>query len=180
MVYARKAAPDCPFQKRFPSQLIRDDVFYMTLAYNEAIDAWHSNEVPIGAVIECEGQVVGKGSNQVESANDPTAHAEMIAITQAANSLEDWRLNKATLFVTKEPCPMCSGAAIMSRLGRLVYAVPDSKMGGLGGAFDVNGYPGMNHTSIIDKGVLHDDCLELIQTFFRLKRESESEGFDKV
>lgn len=174
MDYAKKTAPNCPFQKRYPSQLIRDDVFYMTLAFNEAIEAWKSNEVPIGAIVVHEQSVVGSGHNQVESSNDPTAHAEMIAISQASHSIGDRRLNKTTLFVTKEPCPMCSGAAIMARLGRVVYAVPDSKMGGLGGAFNVNQYPGMNHTTTVDIGVLQDDCLELIQTFFRLKRGSET------
>lgn len=172
MSIARKSAPECPFAKRHPSQLIRDDVFFMTLAYNEAIEAWKRNEVPIGAIIAHDGQIVGKGHNQVESSNDPTAHAEMIAITQAANAIEDWRLNEATLYVTKEPCPMCSGATIMSRLGRVVFAIPDPKMGGLGGAFNVNEYPGMNHTTVIETGVLQEDCLELIQTFFRLKRDS--------
>ncbi len=170
MVYAPKTAPDCPFQKRFPSQLIRDDVFFMSLAYNLAIDAWNANEVPVGAVIAHNNEVIGSGHNQVESINDPTAHAEMIAITQAAKAIDDWRLNEATLYVTKEPCPMCSGATIMSRIGRVVFAVPDPKMGGLGGAFNVNEYPGMNHTLAIEKGVLHDECLELIQTFFKLKR----------
>jgi len=173
MEYAQKTAPACPFQKRYPSQLIRDDLFFMTLAYNEALDAWKSNEVPIGAVIAFEQNTVGTGHNRVESSNDPTAHAEMIAITQAANAIGDWRLNKATLYVTKEPCPMCSGAAIMARVGRVVYAVPDIKMGGLGGALNVNEYPGMNHTTVIDTGVMQDDCLELIQTFFRLKRGEE-------
>lgn len=171
MKSARKSAPECPFPKRHPSQLIRDDAFFMVLAYNEAIEGWKRNEVPIGAVIAHDGQVVGKGHNQVESSNDPTAHAEMIAITQAANAIDDWRLNQATLYVTKEPCPMCSGATIMSRLGRVVFAVPDPKMGGLGGAFDVNEYPGMNHTTVIETGVLQEDCLELVQTFFRLKRD---------
>ncbi len=171
MKSARKSAPECPFPKRHPSQLIRDDAFFMVLAYNEAIEGWKRNEVPIGAVIAHDGQVVGKGHNQVESSNDPTAHAEMIAITQAANAIDDWRLNQATLYVTKEPCPMCSGATIMSRLGRVVFAVPDPKMGGLGGAFNVNEYPGMNHTTVIETGVLQEDCLELVQTFFRLKRD---------
>ncbi len=165
-----KSAPDCPFPKLFPSQLLRDDTFYMSLAYNEAINAWKQNEVPIGAVIEFEGKIVGKGFNQVESATDPTAHAEMLAITQASATISDWRLNEATLYVTKEPCPMCSGASILSRLKRVVYAVPDPKMGGLGGAFDVNDYPGMNHTLTIAKGVMEDECKLLIQTFFRLKR----------
>lgn len=170
MNHSKKTAPECPFQKYFPSQLIRDDLFFMSLAYNEALNAWNANEVPIGAVIAHEGQVIGTGHNQVESSNDPTAHAEMIAITQAANSIDDWRLNDATLYVTKEPCPMCSGASIMSRIGRVVFAIPDPKMGGLGGAFNVNEYSGMNHTTNIEIGVMQEECLELIQTFFRIKR----------
>ena len=171
MDHPSKIAPECPFQKRYPSQLVRDDEFYMTLAYNEAIEAWKADEVPIGAIVECGGEIVGKGHNQVEISKDPAAHAEMIAITQASRSIGDWRLNGATLYVTKEPCPMCSGAAIMSRLKRVLYAVPDPKMGGLGGAFNVNEYPGMNHTCIIESGVFQDECMELLQSFFRLKRE---------
>lgn len=165
-----KTAPECPFSKRFPSQLIRDDTFFMSLAYNEAINAWKQNEVPIGAIIEHAGEVVGRGFNQVESATDPTAHAEMLAITQASREIGDWRLTQATLYVTKEPCPMCSGASILSRLKRVVFAVPDPKMGGLGGAYNVNDYPGMNHTLSIENGLMHEDCKTLIQTFFRLKR----------
>ncbi len=169
-----KSAPECPFQKRFPSQLVKDDEFYMALAYNQAIEAWKANEVPIGAVIKVDEKVVASAYNQVETTKDPTAHAEMIAITQASQAISDWRLNAATLYVTKEPCPMCSGAAIMSRLGRVVYAFGDVKMGGLGGAYNVNEYSGMNHTLAIDNGVMQEECMELIQTFFRLKRESEN------
>ncbi|MCH6254970.1 tRNA adenosine(34) deaminase TadA [Puniceicoccaceae bacterium K14] len=165
-----KTAPDCPFQKRFPSQLRKDDQFFMAHAYNLAIDAWVANEVPIGAIIEHKGSIIGKGFNQVESNKDATAHAEMLAITQACAAIEDWRLSEATLYVTKEPCPMCSGASIMSRIGRVVYAFADPKMGGLGGAYNVNDYPGMNHTLNVSVGVMEDECKELIQTFFRLKR----------
>ncbi len=167
----RKPAPECPFAKRFPSQLARDDRFFMELAYNQAIEAWRANEVPIGAVIERGGEIVGAGFNQVESAKDPTAHAEMLAITQAARAIGDWRLNEATLYVTKEPCPMCSGATMMSRLKRVVFAVPDPKMGGLGGLYDVNSYPTINHTLQVSSGVLRDECLELLQAFFHLKRQ---------
>src|ERR1700749_983773 len=95
----------CPFDKRFPSQLIRDDLFFMNLAYNQAIDAWRQDEVPIGCVIELDGEVIASAHNTVESAHDPTAHAEMIAITQAASRMGNWRLDGATLYVTKEPCP---------------------------------------------------------------------------
>ncbi len=165
-----KPAPDCPFDKRYPSELNRDDRYYMELAYNQAIDAWRENEVPIGAVIEYGGEIIAAAHNQVESTNDPTAHAEMLAITQASSSIKNWRLNEATLYVTKEPCPMCSGASMMSRLKRVVYAVPDPKMGGLGGLYDVNSYPSINHSLVVEIGVLQQDCLELLQAFFQLKR----------
>lgn len=166
-----KPAPDCPFEKRYPSALNKNDQYFMELAYNQAIDAWRKNEVPIGAVIECNGDVVAQAHNLVESTNDPTAHAEMLAITQASCALENWRLNDATLYVTKEPCPMCSGATMMSRLKRVVYAAPDPKMGGLGGLYDVNSYPTINHSLEVEVGVLKQDCLELLQAFFQLKRE---------
>ncbi len=166
-----KPAPDCPFEKRYPSALNRDDSYYMELAYNQAIDAWRENEVPIGAVIEYGGEIVGSAHNRVESTNDPTAHAEMLAITQASDAIKNWRLNEATLYVTKEPCPMCSGATMMSRLKRVVYAVPDPKMGGLGGLYDVNSYPTINHSLEVEIGVLQEDCLQLLQAFFQLKRD---------
>jgi tRNA(adenine34) deaminase len=161
----------CPFDKRFPSQLIRDDVFFMSLAYNQAIDAWRADEVPIGAIIELGGEIIGAAHNRVEGARDPTAHAEMLAVTQAAAKLGDWRLEGATLYVTKEPCPMCSGAMLISRLKRVCYAVPDPKMGCLGGATDLNALPRVNHhVELTRGGVLEEECRELLQTFFRLKR----------
>ncbi len=176
---AARPLTDCPFPKRYPSQLIRDDVFFMTLAYNQAIDAWRRDEVPVGAVIEYGGDVIAAAHNQVESVGDPTAHAEMIALTQASNALGDWRLNGATLFVTKEPCPMCSGAALMARLARVVYAVPDAKMGCLGGVADLNGIASINHHLTITRGVLEEDCLELLQLFFRERRKTSTSAVDE-
>lgn len=164
----------CPFEKRFPSQLLRDDTFYMSLAYNQAIDAWRQDEVPIGAIIEIGGEVVGAAHNTVESAQDPTAHAEMLAVTQAATKLGDWRLEGATVYVTKEPCPMCSGAMLMSRVKRVCYAVPDPKMGCLGGATNLNDLPRVNHhVELTAGGVLEPECRELLQAFFKLKRQAE-------
>jgi tRNA(adenine34) deaminase len=164
----------CPFEKRFPSQLARDDVFFMSLAYNQAIDAWRRDEVPIGAVIEVGGEVIASAHNTVESARDPTAHAEMLAITQAATKLGDWRLEGATVYVTKEPCPMCSGAMLMSRVRRVCYAVGDPKMGCLGGATNLNDLPRVNHHLELTRGgVLEDECRELLQAFFRLKRREQ-------
>jgi tRNA(adenine34) deaminase len=163
----------CPFEKRFPSQLVRDDTFFMSLAYNQAIDAWRADEVPIGCVIAWDGEAIAAAHNTVETANDPTAHAEMLAITQAANRLGDWRLENATLYVTKEPCPMCSGATLMSRVKRVCYAVPDPKMGCLGGATNLNDLARVNHHVELAAGganLLETECRELLQAFFKLKR----------
>jgi len=164
----------CPFEKRFPSQLARDDSFYMSLAYNQAIDAWRQDEVPIGAVIVIAGEVIGSAHNRVERSADPTAHAEMLALTQAAARLGDWRIEGATVYVTKEPCPMCSGAMVMARVKRVCYAVPDPKMGCLGGAANLNELPRSNHHfEVTAGGVLEDECRELIQAYFRLKRSGD-------
>ncbi len=163
--------PPCPFEKRFPSQLVRDDAFFMSLAFNQAIDAWRQDEVPIGAVIAIDGEVAAAAHNTVESSRDPTAHAEMLAITQAAAKLGDWRLEGATVYVTKEPCPMCSGALLMSRVRRVCFAVPDPKMGCLGGATNLNDLPRINHRcELTAGGVLENECRDLLQAFFRLKR----------
>ena len=167
--------PDCPFEKRFPSQLLRDDAFYMSLAYNQAIDAWRQDEVPIGAVIVLGGEVIASAHNTVECTHDPTAHAEMLAITQAAAKLGNWRLEGGTVFVTKEPCPMCSGAMLMSRVKRVCFAVPDPKMGCLGGATNLNDLPRVNHhVELTSGGVLETECRELLQAFFRAKRTADS------
>lgn len=163
----------CPFEKVFPSQLQRDDDFYMGLAYNQAIDAWKQDEVPIGAVIVLGGEVIAAAHNQRDSSKDPTAHAEILAMTQAAKAVDNWRLTDATLYVTKEPCPMCSGATLMSRLKRVVYAVGDPKMGCLGGATDLNALPGSNHHLELTRGVLEKPCLELIRAYFQLKRKED-------
>lgn len=166
--------PPCPFEKRFPSQLVRDDAFYMSLAFNQAIDAWRKDEVPIGCVIERGGEVIGAAHNAVESSRDPTAHAEVLAITQAAAAIGDWRLEDATVYVTKEPCPMCSGALLMSRVRRVCYAVRDPKMGCLGGATNLNDLPRINHrVELSPGGPLEEECRELLQAFFRLKRSAE-------
>ncbi len=170
MVQPARQAPPCPFDKVFPSQLVRNDDFYMALAYNQAIDAWREDEVPIGAVIELGDEVIAAAHNQRDSTRDPTAHAEILALGQAAKAIGDWRLNEATLYVTKEPCPMCSGASLMSRVKRVVFAVSDPKMGCLGGAIDLNALPRVNHHLEITPGVLENPCRELLQAYFKLKR----------
>ena len=168
-----KSIPECPFEPMHPSYMLRDDVFFMKLAYNQALKAWRAGEVPVGAVIEYGGEVIAQAHNMVEQTQDPTAHAEILAITQASTKLEDWRLNNATLYVTKEPCPMCSGACIMSRISRVVYASKDIKMGFLGGALDVNSVSTLNHHLQISSGVLDEECTQMIKTFFSLKRNME-------
>ncbi|MES1168144.1 MAG: nucleoside deaminase [Oleiharenicola lentus] len=173
MVQPTRTAPPCPFEKVFPSQLNRDDAFYMQLAYNLAIDAWKVDEVPIGAVIELGGEVIASAHNRRDGTGDPTAHAEIIALGQAAKALGDWRLNDATLYVTKEPCPMCSGATLMARVKRVVFAVSDPKMGCLGGATDLNALPQSNHHLLLTRGVLEKPCLDLIRAYFQLKRREE-------
>ena len=153
----------------------------MSLAYNQAIDAWRQDEVPIGAVVEIGGEVCGAAHNTVEGSHDPTAHAEILAITQAAAKLGDWRLEGATVYVTKEPCPMCSGAMLMSRVKRVCYAVPDPKMGCLGGATNLNDLPRVNHhVELTAGGVLETECRDLLQAFFRLKRQLPDAGQDTL
>lgn len=167
---ARKEFPPCPFPPLHPSYLSRGDEFFMKLAYNQALKAWNCGEVPVGAVIEFGGELIAQAHNSVEGSRDPTAHAEILAITQAAAKLGDWRLAGATLYVTKEPCPMCAGACVMSRLKRVVYAVSDPKMGFLGGAMKFHDLPTLNHSLSVESGALEAECAELLKTFFALKR----------
>jgi tRNA(adenine34) deaminase len=174
--YSDKTVPPCPLEKRHPSLLAMDDTYFMTLAYNLAIDAWNKGEVPIGAVVEYGGHVVAKAHNCVESLKDPTAHAEILALTSAAQAIGDWRMDGATLYVTKEPCPMCSGAMVMSRMSRVVYAVRDPKMGCLGGAVNLNDLPRSNHRCELVAGVMEAECLELIQAFFAIRRAAAQEA----
>jgi tRNA(adenine34) deaminase len=161
----------CPFEKRHVSALVRDDVFFMTAAFNLAIDAWRADEVPIGAVVELGGEIIGRGHNRVAATGDPTAHAEILAITAASTAIGDWRLNGATLYATKEPCPMCSGATLMARLDRVVYALADPKMGCLGGATNLNEIASLNHHFLITRGVMEEECRALLQAYFRQKRQ---------
>lgn len=163
---------DCPFEKRFPSQLVRDDTFFMSLAYNQAIDAWRVDEVPIGCVIELGGEIIAAAHNTVQGAHDPTAHAEVLALTQAAASIGDWRLDGATLYVTKEPCPMCAGAIVHVRFSRIIFGCPDPKGGGAGGHFNIVQSPNLNHRCEITQGVRLEECRDLLKGFFAAKRRA--------
>jgi tRNA(adenine34) deaminase len=154
---------------------IATDERWMRLALAQAEEAVRLGEVPVGAVAVLEGQVIGTGFNRKESDQDPTAHAEMIALRAAAQQLGNWRLIGVTLYCTLEPCPMCAGAMIQSRLSRLVYGGPDVRFGADGTVVDVLGRPEFNHRVAVTRGVLADEAGELLQRFFRLLRESKTE-----
>lgn len=146
----------------------------MQHAYNEAINAWNEDEVPVGAVIAMEDQIIASAHNQTRLQKDPTAHAEMIAITMAAQKIGDWRLNECKLYVTKEPCPMCSGATIMARLGEVHFSFSDPKMGGLGGATSLHLLELSNHKPTIKTGILEIESKSLVQNFFQIQRKASS------
>lgn len=151
--------------------------YYMRMALRQAQMAADDGEVPTGCVIihtkpepGREGpRIVAAAHNQMELLKDATAHAEMIAITQAANALGDWRLADTVLYVTKEPCVMCAGATVLSRVPRLVYGAPDPGRGGIS-VFGVLDSPELNHRCEVIAGVLHDECRALLQEFFRARR----------
>ncbi len=172
MLELAKEPLPCPFEKLYPSQLNRDDEFFMKLAFNQAVDGWGADEVPVGAVIARGEEIIASAHNATRSTKDPTAHAEILAITQAAHAIGDWRLNECRLYVTKEPCPMCSGAVVMARLGNVHYGAPDPKMGCLGGAADLNALPLSNHRAEVSAGLLGEESLALLQAYFQAKRRA--------
>jgi len=140
---------------------------WMKFALLEAIKAFDSGEVPIGCVIVKNNKIIGKGFNQVETLNDATAHAEMIAITSASGTNEDWRLDDCFLFVTKEPCPMCAGAILNSRVKAIIYGVPDEDSGACGSYYDICRDNKQNNFPIIKGGILEKDSRLLIKEFFQ-------------
>jgi tRNA(adenine34) deaminase len=142
----------------------------MRMAYNEAELAWSEDEVPVGAVIVQANRVIARAHNQREQLHDPTAHAEMIAITQAAESLQSWRLDDTTLYVTLEPCPMCAGAIVLARIPTVVYATPDPKAGAAESLYELLSDPRLNHRANVVSGVLRQPCSELLTQFFQQKR----------
>ena len=144
--------------------------FYMKYALAEAQKAFDEDEVPVGAVIVSGGQIIARAHNQIKTLKDPTAHAEMIAITQAAAGLENERLNGCTLYVTIEPCSMCIGAAILARLDTVVYGATDSKTGACGSAVDLTKKGLFNHDIEVISGILEPECRTIMQEFFLGKR----------
>ena len=152
------------------------DVFYMQSALRCAHKAAKADEVPIGAVIVRNGEIIGRAWNQVEMLKDATAHAEMLAITQAEAAVGDWRLNECDLYVTKEPCPMCAGAIVLSRLRRVVFGCPDPKSGAAGGWINLLQSDALNHRCEVTGGVLGDESAGLLRQFFGKKRAPSTES----
>lgn len=152
------------------------DVFYMQSALRCAHKAAAADEVPIGAVIVRNGEVIARAWNQVEMLKDATAHAEMLAITQAEAAVGDWRLNECDLYVTKEPCPMCAGAIVLARLRRVVFGCSDSKGGAAGGWINLLQSDALNHRCEVTSGVLGEESAALLRQFFGKKRAPISES----
>ena len=148
------------------------DETLMEAALLEAAKAEAAGEVPVGAVVVSEGRIVGRGANQNLADSDPTAHAEIVALREAARSLGNHRLGECEMFVTIEPCAMCAGALIHARLKRLVYGADDPKAGAVRSALQVLNHPSLNHQMEVTSGVLADRCGDLLQAFFRSRRKS--------
>lgn len=149
---------------------------FMTLALQLADQAAEAGEVPVGAVVVKDGEVLSAAANARECDHDPTAHAELIAIKQAAAKLGDWRLEGCTVYVTLEPCPMCAGAMVLARIDACVYGCTDPKGGFLGTLADLSDFPGLNHRFDVVSGVLAEDCSARLKSFFKALRQRRSES----
>jgi tRNA(adenine34) deaminase len=146
------------------------DEYFMRLALREAERALEHDDVPIGAVVVGDGEVIGAGRNERELRQDPTAHAETIALREAARSLSSWRLLDAVMYVTLEPCAMCAGAIVLARVSRVVFGATDPKAGAAGSVLDVLGEPRLNHCPEVASGLLADESAALLQDFFGDRR----------
>jgi tRNA(adenine34) deaminase len=155
---------------------LHSDDYFMGEALRQAAKAYELGEVPVGAVVVREGRIIARASNQVETLKDATAHAEMLALTQAENAVGDWRLTDCTLYVTKEPCPMCAGAAVHTRVARVVFGASDPKGGAAGGALNLLQFPTLNHHCDITSGLRLEECRALLQSFFSEQRAAKKNG----
>jgi tRNA(adenine34) deaminase len=149
-----------------------DHSIWMKQALVQAQKAFEAEEIPIGAIVVHNGKIIGRGYNQREQLNDPTAHAEIIAITAAANTIGDWRLNNCSLYVTKEPCPMCAGAIINSRLEMVIFGTYDEEAGCCGSLYQLCGDPRFKTKVAVKGGILEKESLSLIQDFFKVRRDN--------
>ncbi len=161
------------FARRQGSASLGTDEFYMRMAIDQAEAVSQAGETPIGAVVVCGDEVVGSAGNRRETEADPTAHAEMLAIRQAAERLGRWRLSDCTVYVTLEPCPMCAGAMHAARVARLVYGATDPKAGAAGTLYDIPSDGRLNHRWEVTAGVLADESSRLLKSFFERLREDE-------
>lgn len=143
-----------------------DHSTWMQIALEEATKAKKKQEVPVGAIIVYEDKIIGRGHNLVESLQDPTAHAEMLAITSAANSLATWRLEESTLYVTLEPCPMCVGAILLSRIPQVVFGTTDPRYGACGSAIQLAAHDSIDMSTKVTSGILQQECSTLLKDFF--------------
>jgi len=150
----------------------KTDEMYMREALKEAEKAFEKDEVPVGAVIIHEGKIIGRSHNQIKLLKDPTAHAEMIAITQAASSIGNERLNGAVIYTTVEPCAMCAGALVLARVKKLIYGASDPKTGAAGSVLNVTNNKRLNHRISVKKGVLKEESALLLKEFFKAKRNA--------
>jgi tRNA(adenine34) deaminase len=147
-----------------------DDRYFMSEALRQAEAAAERGEVPVGAVAVSDGRIVGRAGNQREQLRDPTAHAEMLVLTQAAEALGSWRLDGVTVYVTLEPCAMCAGAMVLGRVSRLVYGAADPKAGACGSVMNVVDHPALNHRVPAEVGLLADRCGQVLKDFFAARR----------
>ena len=150
-----------------------DHVKWMKAAFREAEKAFEQDEVPIGAVVVQNGRIIGRGYNQCESLIDPTAHAEIIAITSASNTIKDWRLKDCQLYVTKEPCPMCAGALINARINMVIFGMYDEKEGCCGSLYQLCRDNRFKHQLTVKGAIMEDACTLIIQEFFKKQREKD-------
>ena len=150
---------------------LQSDHYFMGEALRQAARAYEAEEVPVGVAIARAGRVIARACNQVELLKDATAHAEMLALTQAAEVVGDWRLTDCTLYVTKEPCPMCAGAIVHARLARVVFGASDPKAGAAGSALNLLQFPTLNHRCEITAGVREAECRALLRNFFAVQRD---------
>lgn len=155
---------------------ITSDHFFIGEALRQAVKAFEAGEVPVGAVIVREGRVIARAHNQVELLKDATAHAEMLAITQAEAATGDWRLTGCTLFVTKEPCPMCAGALVHARVDRVVFGAADPRAGCAGSALNLLQFPSFNHRCDVAGGIREEECRNLLRQFFLQQRGVREAG----
>src|SRR5690242_3147037 len=162
----------CESALAFPRQMhfFPKDEYFMRLALREASRALDHDDVPIGALVVSDGEVIGSGHNEREVRADPTAHAEMIALREAARAIGSWRVLDAVLYVTLEPCAMCAGAIVLARVPRVVFAATDPKAGAAGSVFDILAEPRLNHRPQVAAGLLAEESAELLRSFFAPRR----------